>query len=141
MMLQHRAQVSDCAAIGSRRVEMRRHGRRGAPDLIRENLSDAVTIHSRDFSSKESASHCRGMNCLTKFTRASCGRRRGRGIKGQMGEHHAARVEIARNCHIRASVMRGLDADSMRGAGICAESGRSGGERVQGHVDRDLDAG
>jgi hypothetical protein len=29
----------------------------------------------------------------------------------------------------------------MRGAGICAESGRFGGERVPGYVDRDLDAG
>jgi len=37
--------------------------------------------------------------------------------------------------------MRGLDAGSMRGAGICAELGRSDRERVQGYVDRDLDAG
>ncbi len=59
----------------------------------------------------------------------------------QKGKRHTASVEIARNCHIRTGVMRGVDADSMRGAGICAESGRFGSERVQGHVDRDLDAG
>lgn len=59
----------------------------------------------------------------------------------KMGEHLAAWIEIARNRPILVAVMPGLDDDFRRGAGISAGSGRSGGERVQGHVDRDLDAG
>lgn len=57
------------------------------------------------------------------------------------GKYYVAWDEIARNYHIRAGVTRDLGADPMLGAGICAESGWAGGERVQGHVDRNLDAG
>ena len=59
----------------------------------------------------------------------------------KMGEHLAAWIEIARHRLIRVGVVLGPHADSMRGAGISAGSGRSGGERIQGYVDRDLDAG
>ena len=74
------------------------------------------------------------------ISRASCERRLSRGIKAQVGKHHAAWIEIVRNCHIRVGNMLGLDAGLMRGAGIRAESRRAGGERVEGHGDRDLDA-
>lgn len=58
-------------------------------------------------------------------------------MKGSEPMGHFARTLVI----LGHGVMRGLDTEVMRGAGICAEWERSGDQPVQGPVDRDLDAG